>query len=135
MALSILHMGSLEEDVPQVSTNPRLWQIMAYLQRNPKSHPDYSWVQGHLIYKDYLALPIRSTLLPLLLWEFHHSCIRGHFRVFKTLTHYCCIVLDQYEVGHTKLCGQMFGLSAKQGNNIEAQGFTPTLTQSWNSLG
>lgn len=29
----------------------------------------------------------------------------------------------------------MFGLSAKQGNNIEAQGFTPTLTQSWNSLG
>lgn len=63
LALSVPHIDHLQEITTQVAADPLLSWIVDKLQADPISHPSYSLVQGHLLYKNRLVLPAHSSFI------------------------------------------------------------------------
>lgn len=73
----------------ELDENTELSRIRDELSEDPESHPNFSVVQGNLLYKDRLVLSAHSTLIPAILHTYHDSVLGGHssfFRTYKRLT-------------------------------------------------
>lgn len=75
---SLWQHDNLEEWEKEVQVDPKLHNIMQQVITRPGSLEGYSLVKGCLHYKGRLALPKKSTRIPLLMKEFHDSPTRGH---------------------------------------------------------
>lgn len=67
-----------------ITSDDYLHQIRDDLVINLDSHPNFSMVQGHLIYKDRLFLLAHLSLIPNILHTYHDSVLRGHFEYLRT---------------------------------------------------
>ena len=68
----------------EVSQDEELQKIIAELQQNPDSRPGYVYKQGILFYGDRVVISRHSTLIPILLQEFHATPQSGHSGFYKT---------------------------------------------------
>ena len=85
LSLSIPHAVELDAVAKEIALDPALSQIQEAISRGQVIKPGYSLIQGKLYYKNKLALPATSSLIPLVLYECHDSLIGGHSGVLKTL--------------------------------------------------
>lgn len=63
----------LEEISGEVDKDEGLQKLIAELQKDPASHPDYSLVQGRLLRHGRLVVPKKSTLIGMIMQELHDS--------------------------------------------------------------
>lgn len=80
----------------QVDVDPYLARIKRELQAGSKSWKNYTLVQGRLLYKGRLVLPINSSLIKAILSEFHTGLIGRHSGFLRT---YKRIIQEFYWVG------------------------------------
>lgn len=64
---------NLRSLLDQIEVDPRLARVKKELQNDPDSHPHFSLDQGWLLYKGRMVLPSSSTLIPILLHEYHRA--------------------------------------------------------------
>ncbi|MCH79300.1 RNA-directed DNA polymerase (Reverse transcriptase), partial [Trifolium medium] len=72
---------SLKEGIQQ---DNHLQQVIKKLQENCDSCPGYEYTHGVLLYENRLVLPAKSTMIPLLLSEFHDTPQGGHSGFYRT---------------------------------------------------
>ena len=85
----------------QVDADPYLSKVKQQLLKDPNSYPHFTWEQGRLLYKGWLVIPSGSTLIPLLLREFHSIPAGGHSGFLRT---YKRLVANLYWKGLKKGC-------------------------------
>lgn len=68
----------------QVSLDPFLSSVCNDLLTGSVAHTGYTVRNGSLLFKERLALPPTSPMIPLLLSKFHNSPVGGHHGVLKT---------------------------------------------------
>ncbi|WZY77143.1 hypothetical protein YC2023_023527 [Brassica napus] len=68
----------LEEIGSEVERDEELSQLLQELRRDPSTHPDYSIVQGRLLRQGKLVVPKTSSLVGVILREYHDSKYEGH---------------------------------------------------------
>ena len=92
-----------EELKEMVVADSFLANIQQAVQQDPKSHPGFSLVAGHLYYQGKLVIPIASPYVPLLLNEFHNSVVAGHVEIRRT---YNRLAAEFYWKGMKKIVQQ-----------------------------
>lgn len=86
-SLSSLTMSTLLDITAitqQVEADLYLSKVKHELPKVPDSYPRFTWEQGRLLYKGRLVIPSGSTLIPLLLCEFHSTPTGGHSGFLRT---------------------------------------------------
>lgn len=76
----------LEDLKKELSTNQEFITLRDKVMLNPQDVPDYSFIDGLLLFKGRIWLNKGSTHIPLLLAEFHKSPLGGHMGTTKTLS-------------------------------------------------
>lgn len=77
-AVSVPVSIQLEEIGSEVERDEELSQLLQELRRDPSTHPDYSIVQGRLLRQGKLVVPKTSSLVGVILREYHDSKYEGH---------------------------------------------------------
>ncbi|KFK43656.1 hypothetical protein AALP_AA1G155400 [Arabis alpina] len=83
-ALSIPAVLQLNEIESAVDQDPVLKKIKDDWLQDPSSQPDYTVVQGRLLWKGRLVIPTGSAWIEVILKEFHDGKVGGHGGVLKT---------------------------------------------------
>jgi hypothetical protein len=68
----------------EVSQDEKLQEIVRAVQHNPLSKPGYEYKKGVLLYDGRLVISSTSSLIPMLLREFHATPQGGHSGFYKT---------------------------------------------------
>lgn len=61
-----------------------LQKILTDLAEDPNSHPHYQLIQNKLFFHGKLVIPTTSSLIPILLKEFHSTVVGGHSGAYRT---------------------------------------------------
>jgi len=83
--LSILQFAFLADLKKELVTLPEALALLEKLQKEPTIAPEYKFENGLIIHKQHLWLPSESTIIPLLMEEFHSTPTGGHYGIQKTL--------------------------------------------------
>lgn len=78
------HVLDFEVLQREVSFDDQLVAVCNSIRQGMIDFPGYSLARDRLLFQGRVVLPRTSTLIPLLLQEFHGSAIGGHSSVFKT---------------------------------------------------
>ncbi|MCH81353.1 retrotransposon protein, partial [Trifolium medium] len=81
---SIAQWAQVDQVKEEISKDEKLQRIIAELQQDPLSWPGYVYKQGVLWYENRMVISRTSTLIPILLDEFHATAQRGHSGFYKT---------------------------------------------------
>ncbi|GAU28429.1 hypothetical protein TSUD_54810 [Trifolium subterraneum] len=68
----------------EIQNDEELRKIIADLSQDPTSRPGFMYKQGVLLYDGRLVMSRKSTIIPMLLKEFHDTPLGGHSRLYKT---------------------------------------------------
>ena len=71
----VLQLDQLKKEVDEDET---LQEFIKEVLEDPMNRPEFTWVDGQLLYKGKWYLPKGSTLIPLMLKEGHNEQIAGH---------------------------------------------------------
>ncbi|XP_019098184.1 PREDICTED: uncharacterized protein LOC109131560 [Camelina sativa] len=82
--MSIPAAIQLEEIFSKLDKDEELQNIFRDLATNAESHPNFSLVNGRLLRQGRLVIPKTSTVIGLILKEFHDGKMGGHGGVLKT---------------------------------------------------
>ena len=83
-----------------------LQRLMLDLSQEKMAHSCFELKDGLLFFKGPLVVPHTSSLIPLILTEFHSTLIEGHSCEKKNLPMYSLrVVLDRQEVGYSQVHG------------------------------
>lgn len=80
----------------EIEGDPFLQQLKEKILVKGESHLEYSMENGVLLCKWRTMIPTQSSLIPILLFEYHDSPVRGHNEELKT---YLWITLDWFWLG------------------------------------
>ena len=83
--LSIPQFSFLADLKKELVTLPEALALLEKLQKEPTIAPEYKFENGLIIHKQHLWLPSESTIIPLLMEEFHSTPTGGHYGIHKTL--------------------------------------------------
>jgi hypothetical protein len=93
---SYLQWGEEQQLREEVSQDEKLQEIVRAVQHNPLSKPGYEYKKGVLLYNGRLVISSTSSLIHMLLREFHATPQGGHSRFYKT---YRRIAANVYWIG------------------------------------
>ena len=85
-AITVIDFDTIHNEVDH---DPFLRDIVLKLTSNPTAVPPYSLQHGQLFYKNRLVIPKSSSVIPILLSEFHNGAIgehAGYLKTYKRLT-------------------------------------------------
>jgi hypothetical protein len=93
---SYLQWGEEQQLREEVNQDEKLQEIVRAVQHNPLSKPGYEYKKGVLLYNGRLVISSTSSLIHMLLREFHATPQGGHSRFYKT---YRRIAANVYWIG------------------------------------
>ena len=83
-AVSVVQALQLEEIASEVDKDQGLQRLIAEWKEDPAKHPDFVLVQGRLLRKGKLVVPQSSSLVGVIMAEYHNGKLGGHGGVVKT---------------------------------------------------
>lgn len=83
-AVSVSTALQLEEIASEVDKDPELQEIIHAWKQDPQSQPEFSVVQGRLLRNGKLVIPKGSSLVGVIMREYHDGKMGGHGGVVKT---------------------------------------------------
>lgn len=83
-AVSVSTALQLEEISSEVDKDPELQEIIHVWKQDPQSQPEFSVVQGRLLRNGKLVIPKGSSLVGVIMREYHDGKMGGHGGVVKT---------------------------------------------------
>lgn len=96
-ALSVSPVLNLVKIQLENAADEELDKIRAALVRGAGAeYPRYTWLEDRLFFQERLVISRSSSLIPILLREFHGTAIGGHSRALKTHKRISC---ELYGVG------------------------------------
>ena len=85
LILSIPLLDCIADIHHSVQQSPAYHELLAKLQQQPETHPDYSIISGKIHFRGKLWLPSDNPFIPMLLEEFHSTPLGDHMGETKTL--------------------------------------------------
>jgi len=83
--LSVPQFSFIADLKKELATHPKFLTLQEKIHKDPTIASEYKLENGLILHKQRIWLPTRSSIIPLLMEEFHSTPTGGHYGIQKTL--------------------------------------------------